>query len=221
MADISSYAGNVYGVVQTLSFWGIIIAIIIAACIMFFFALKYFKLKYPILIITDLGNGKINIESTKGGYFRSRSFLGVDYSGAEVMKTKKGRRINSSSTEDFHDIKGKRGLICYRKSDDPAILVPLTRVDILGKNLTAQIAPADYRDAAVSIMEQTQQETMGKFEKYLPYVALSAVGVICLIIILVTTKFATGAHENAADLLRQVMQTVAAPTPSTLPSNAP
>ena len=44
------------------------------------------------------------------------------------MKHKDGRTIQSGSSEDFHEIDGKRGIIVIRKSDDPSIMLPLNKI---------------------------------------------------------------------------------------------
>jgi|TARA_Y100000310_G_scaffold3308_1_gene4228 hypothetical protein len=110
-------------------FWGIGLVLVLLVVFGSLVVRKKKKLIYPAIELTDLGAGKIGFTRHKAGWFKTRTiFFGLfDYGGEDILKLKDGRVIQSASSEDFHDIDGKRGLLITRKSDDPAILVPINK----------------------------------------------------------------------------------------------
>ena len=188
--DISGMSGVAMGWLSTIIYWiiGLITAIIMALLVLF--TRKKKKLKYPIIQIIDLGSNKAGFWYTKAGWIKSKSFLGLyDYGGEEKMMTKEGKEIQNASSEDFQEIEGKRGLVVQEKSDDPKILVPINRtvLDTESKAIINSIAPADYRDASVKIMQKTEQETSNRFSQFLtqalPYIMV--VGFIVSLIMII------------------------------------
>ena len=91
--------------------------------------------------VTDLGRSTAGVKfgkKCKAGYFKHRTtFFGLyDYGYEEVCKTKDGREILNVSSEDFHEINGKMGLIVQRSPEDPRVLVPINKCKLdNGQNL--------------------------------------------------------------------------------------
>jgi len=206
--DLGGIGVTVFGWFSSILTW----AILLLGCFfVFVFVLmirQKLRFKYPCLEIVGLGQGKVSIEITKAGWFKkNRNFFGLIETGGEqelICKDNK-RKIFCASSVDYHEINGKRGLICKRKDDDPEVLVPLDSVEVSNLKLLTRIAPADYRDAAVDILEEKRKETMTWMEKNAPLIitiGTFAFGIIALIIIFNFAKGESSAWREYAEAVR-------------------
>lgn len=215
--------GLFFGWMRSFIFWGILAFVLIFIVFGYLIIRKRRKLIYPTIELTDLGKGKIGFRETKSGWFKTRKIWLYDYGGEEYLMTKDGRKIQGGSSEDFHDIRGKRGLIVYRKSDDPKILVPISKMWVENRKLVNSIAPADYRDASVQIIKQAQAETQSTLEKILPYIAIGLLALIFFISIILIVQMVKNSQAEASKLILQAGQQaeMCKQYLSELPSNAP
>lgn len=200
---LGGIGGGFLNLVSTGVFWIIAIFLLGLATIGSLWIRKKRKLRYPAIILNDLGRGKMGIEHTRAGWFKSKStFFGLwDYGKEEILKVKDGRKIQSASTVDFHEIDGKRGLIAQKKSDDNLILVPLTRLKTENRELLARIAPADLRDASVDIVKQAEQETRNKWAEMAQWIIFGGLIIFSLISIILITQMVKNGQKEAADLI--------------------
>lgn len=153
------------------------------------------KFRYPCLEMIGLGQGKVSITLSKAGWFKkNRKFFGlVEMSGEQELICKDGKRkIHNISSTDYHEFNGRRCIICKRKDDDPDILVPLSKVEVVNLDLLASIAPADYRDAGIQIMEEKRRETMSWMEKNGALVIALGVFMFGIIALVIVFNFAKG-----------------------------
>jgi hypothetical protein len=178
---------------------------------------KQKRLNVVTFIFTEISNGKQSIQKTKSGWFKSKSVLGglYDYSGEQIMKTKDGRIILGCSSVDFHDFQGKQCLLVKRKSDDPKLLVPLTRMKIENEHLLGVIAPADFRDAATACIDQTNSEMRSKWEQYIQWAIFIGVIIFALVSIILITQMVSRGQDKAAELIIQAGKIVSGGVPST------
>jgi len=208
--------GSIMGWASSLFFWALIGIGLFVFIIGFLWIKKQRKFKFPCLEVIGLGEGKVMTSLTKCGWFRSqRKFFGLwEYGGEEELIVKDGRKIQCASSVDYHTINGKRGIIAKRKDDDPEILVPLSKVKIENLKLIGEIAPADYRDAAVNIIEKYEKETMTWWQQNAPIIVLAGVIIFALIALIIIFNFAKGessAWREFAEASRNVV-TVASTT---------
>ena len=204
------------GVLTTGLFW---IAVIIGILLLMFIVLKMKKkrkYKFPTIVQYDLGGGKIGIEKKKAGWFRSKkAFFGLfDYGGERRLELNDKRIIQQGSTQDFHEINHKRGLICYAKPDDPKVLLPIEKsvfinkvqlvTDTTGKVINKvlldmesiailiKIAHADFRDTSSKIIQSAEQETLSKFnqfiQQFMPFIMMG-VFLVSIIFIIQYSKY--------------------------------
>ena len=182
-------------------FWGIAGVIVLAVIFGALMIKKNKKLRIPIIVRTDMGNGKVAYDYTKGGWFKSQStFFGLlDYKGEDIFRTKDKRVIQDASSSDYHEINGKMGLLVQRKSDDNKILVPISKSELSADSLREinSIAPADYRDASNKINDGARQETSGFMDKYLPMISWMVMGIIFLIIIILIVQMVKTSQAEA------------------------
>jgi hypothetical protein len=205
MADFSLVTGPVYQWIQSGLFWVVMTLLFTVGTVAILWWKKQTQLKYNCFEIIEFGNGKIGINKLKAGVFKKTSkFFGLWEQGNEsFFKTNDGRRILDARTEDLFDIMGKKGFICYRKADDPKILVPISRVNFKGKDMVMEIAPADYRDASSSIIEEAVKETNNFIEKYLPYIMLAGIVIFFVISMILASQFFNRTVDKASELLLQ------------------
>ena len=139
--DTTGFTNSLFFWLRSAFFW---VGVVIVMTIAFIGSLKLKKVKrlrYPVLEIVNLGGKKIGVEISKAGWFKTQSFLfGLieTKAGEDELRLKDGRKILAGSSEDFHEINGKRGLILKRKDDDPKILVPLTSLEIKNMGLRSE-----------------------------------------------------------------------------------
>jgi hypothetical protein len=193
--DLGGIGEGMLGLLSSSLTWAIGLAIFIIIVIIGAKIKQIKKFRYPCIEIVGLGQGKISMQLTKAGWFKkNRKFFGlVELAGEQEMISKDGKRkIHNISSTDYHEFNGKRCIICKRKDDDPEILVPLNKVEIKNLNLLASIAPADYRDAGIQIMEEKQRETMSWMEKNGALVIAMGVFIFGIISLVIVFNFAKG-----------------------------
>jgi len=193
--DMGGIGSSAMGWASSLLFWGIgfiVLCVVIIGLLVFKRKLKF---TYPCVEIVGLGQGKVSIYTTKAGWFKKkRIFFNLIETGGEqeLICKDKSRKIFNVSSTDYHEINGKRGILCKRKDDDPEVLVPLNRVEISNLKLIMNIAPADFRDAAVDILEEKRKETMGWLEKNAPVIVAITVFMFGIIALIIVFNFAKG-----------------------------
>jgi hypothetical protein len=200
-------------------FW-LIVAVIITVCaVILLYVYKKSKLKYSCIELVSYGNGKVGINKTQAGTFKKGSAMfGLLDTGREsCFKTADGKVILEASTDDLHDIFGKKGFIVRRKDDDPKILVPISKIEWKNNRALFDIAPADFRDASVSIIADANKETQGWAEKYLPYVMLGGIVIFFVVSFILASQFFNRTVDKAGEILIKVGQNQGATAPSTAP----
>ena len=207
-----------FGWFSSMLTWIIILAVLIIFGILILYIRRARQFQYPCLEVAGLGQGKVSVFTTKAGWFKkNRVFFNLIETGGEqeLICKDKSRKIFDVSSVDYHEINGKRGLICKRKDDDPEVLVPIDKVEVDNLKLLLRIAPADYRDAAVDILEKKRKETMTWFEKNAPLIITMGVflfGLIALIIIFNFAKGESSAWREYAIGVKAAGQAVASTT---------
>ena len=168
---------------------------------------KQKKLCYTCIVLRNTGNGKVDMKTMKAGWFKTNSsFFGLwDYGMEEELRTGGFRmpidKIQGGSTVDFHEINGKRGLICRRKDDDPKILVPLTRLEVQNDVLLASIANVDLRDAAVNIIKRAEHETRNRTAEIVQWVLMGGVILLVLVVVIMSYQFVSKAQAESWERL--------------------
>lgn len=189
-------------------FWILITVGMIIFAFLILFVMKKRKFKYPCLIQFDLGGGKIGMEQKKAGWFKSKKALFglLDTKGERRLETNDGRIIYQGSTQDFHELNHKRGIICYAKPDDPKVLFPVKRIKIENGDLVEAVAPADYRDTSAKILQEATKETMSNWEKIAQYLVLGILAIVVLVCIILVIQYAKGAGIEANQILNEAIK---------------
>jgi len=171
-------------------------------------AKKKKKFKFPTLIVNDLGDGKMGLVTTRAGWFKSNKILFglIDRSGERRLEVKDGRIVQQGSTEDFHELNYKRGLVVCAKSDDPKILIPIKRAKIQNKELLEQIAPADFRDASEKIMKEAEKETSKDWEKLATFIVLGLLIIGLMITVIMVIQFANNRMDKANEIYNEAIE---------------
>jgi len=214
--DTGNIGGILVGWATSIFFWIIVIFFFLFVTFIFLYTRKRRRFEFPCLEIIGLGEGKIRVEETKCGWFKTKKMLFglLDYGGEDELLAKsrisfgKDRRVLYASSEDYHEINGKRGIICKRKDDDPEILVPLNKFKVTNYELLAEIAPADYRDAGVKIMEDKRKETLSWWDENKSTVLMAGTIVFAIIAIILVLKFAQGESGAWRDFASKALQNI-------------
>jgi hypothetical protein len=87
-------------------FWLFLVVILVGVGFGSLYMLKKGKFKFPALIFVNNGNGKVGVQFTRAGWFKSKKLLGglYDYSGERRIEVKDGRIVQQGSSSDFHEI---------------------------------------------------------------------------------------------------------------------
>jgi hypothetical protein len=185
--------------------WLILILVFILGALAILWVRRRRKLKYPVAEIVDLGNGRTGINTDlKAGWFGKRLYLkGLWWTGEEVLRTSEGDIVEYFSTEDFQEVNGERGVVCYRDPIRYNVLLPISKLNIKNKELMAAIAPADFTDVAVSIVKDATAETTDWKDKLIQFGAWALVVIFSLIAIIVIVQYVKNGQAEAAKLLLQ------------------
>lgn len=182
--------------------WLVVIGVVILVIGGFLYIRRRRKLIYPTIEIVDLGNGKFNFNKFKSGYFgKKKALFGLWNYGEEVLKTKYGETIHYFSTEDYQEVDGKRGIVCYKDPLNKDILVPISHLKTNNKNLIADIAPASYRDTSIEIINETIRETKDWTEKLYQFLGWALVVIFSLVSIIVIAQMVKHGQTEAAGLI--------------------
>jgi len=206
--------------------WVAVVFVILIFSVGALWVRKQRKLEYDCFVIRKTGNGKVDMKIMKAGWFKSNKVLEglLDWSGEEHLETGGFRqpndKIQAGSTIDFHQINGKKGLICRRKDDDPKILVPLTRIEIQNDEILGEIASADLRDASVNIVKQAEKETRNRTQEIVQWIIMGGVIMLALIVIIMSYQFVSRAQAESWEYVLQAEKIVSGASPPTS-GNAP
>ena len=188
--------------------WVLIIALVIGFTFGILIIRKRRKLIYQCLELVDYGSGKYGYNMLKCGYFgKSKALKGLWDSGEEQMETKDGEIIYEFSTEDFQEVNGKRGVICFRDPVNQNILVPISKTKVENKELLAEIAPAEFRDVALTIIKDADKETSDWKEKMIQFVMWGLIVVFSLVSIIVIAQMVKHGQTEASELIAQASTT--------------
>lgn len=188
--------------------WFALIFVFVAATFGFLWIRKKRKLIYDCLEVVDYDNGKAGFNLIKAGWFGKKKALRrwLDY-GEEQVETQDGDLILNFSTEDFQEVNGKRAIVCARDPVNPDILVPLSKINIRGKAMFADIAPAEYRDAALRIIDEADRETKDMTAQIVQWVLIGGTIIFALIAIILVTQMVKNGQAEASRLITEAGQT--------------
>lgn len=147
--------------------------------------------------ITDYG---INT-GIKCGWIGRKTYLkGLWWSGREVMQTNLNEEILNYSEEDFIEIDGQRAVMFYR-SPTTRQLVPINRFVVKGKEMVAQIPPAEFIDSAIDIVKDATKETSDWKQQLLMFAAWAFVVLFALVGIILVTQMVQKGQTEASKLI--------------------
>lgn len=215
--NLSSFGATFLGWGWTMFTWLFAVIVLALLVVAGLYLNKSRRFNIPVLEVIGTGRGKVIINSTYAGWFKKNtSFMGLIETGGErVFIVKDGnRRVFNVSSEDYHEINGKKGLIVKRKDDDPEILVPLSEVEVSGLKMLSSIAPADYRDVAVEILAEKKREAFSWWDENKSIVVSITLFVIMMVVMIVFFKFMSGESEGWRSTAERIFQ-------GGLTSNAP
>ncbi len=207
--NLGGMGGAIVSWGSSMLFWSIVALIIVAIFVGFLYVKKQFSYKFPVLEVVGVGQGKVMIEKSKCGWFKKKSmFFGlIETGGEQEMRVKAGnRKVQQVSSMDYQEMNGKRCLIVKRKDDDPNVLVPLSSFEISNEKLLAAIAPADYRDAAIDILDEKRKETLTWWDENKSTLLLAGVIIFALISLIIIFNFAKGESAAWRDAMTKVNQ---------------
>lgn len=204
MADLSQTTALLKAWVINPALWLVLILVFALGVFVILYIRKKRQLKFPTIELVDLGSGKVAMNVIKSGFYGRKLYLnGLWWGGEEVLRTGTGEIIESFSTEDFQEVDGVRGVVCYRDPLNQNILVPINKAKFNNKELVADIAPASYRDVAVDIFNETVKETSDFKEKIIQFLGWALVVIFSLIAIIVIVQMVKNGQSESKDLLLQ------------------
>jgi len=201
MADFSVVTSMLMQWLLSPVIWIVIIFIIASVSILFMWIRKKRKLIYQCLEVVNYSRGKTGFNLLKAGWYGKNKFLRLYDWGEEQVETQDGELILNFSTEDFQEINGKRGIVVARDPVNPDVLVPINNVRIKGEEMLAEIAPAEYRDAAISIIKDADKETADYTKRIMEWVIIGGVIIFAVIAIIIVAQMIKNGQKEASDLI--------------------
>lgn len=201
--DLSGFSGMVMNWIVNPLLWLIVLIVVIVVIIGFLYIRKKRKLLYHVAEIVDLGRGHGAINTDlKAGYFGKKLYLrGLWWSGEECVRTNLGDIIEDFSTEDFQEVNGERGIVCFRDPLRRNVLVPINKFEIKNKEFVASIAPSDYTDTAIDIVKDAVAETSDWKDKLIQFAGWALIVIFSLVAIIVIVQMVKNGQDKSAELL--------------------
>lgn len=184
--------------------WFFILLILVAGIFISLLIRKNKRLIYPVIEVVDLGNGKACLNNLMAGYYGKKLHLkGLWWTGEEILRVKSGEIIRDLSSTDFKEIDNKRGIVVVRDMFDSRILVPVSKIEIKGKELLIEIAPSSYVEACVDSFKDAVEETTDFKDKLLSYGVMALLIIFSLMAIIFIIQYVKGSQKEAGELLLQ------------------
>jgi len=183
--------------------WFLIAVFVLGSLLFILYIRKRRRLIFPTIEIVDLGNGKTGLNNLKSGWFGRKTYLrGLIDRGERVLKTNYGDEILDFSTEDYQEVNGKRGVICYRDPLNQKILVPINNLKhIKNKDLLAEIPPSSYIDTVIDLVKDSEKETRDTNLVIAQYVIFGLVIIFALIGLIVIANMVKQGQTESKDLI--------------------
>ena len=212
----SGTSGMLSGWISSGLFWLVMAVILTVGVFILLKVNKNRRLRWNVLEFLSYGNGKVGINVLRAGIFKKRTTIfGLwDYGNENVIKCADGRIILEATTEDLMDVLGKKGFLVRRKDNDPKILVPISKVNWHGEKALLEIAPADFRDASVNIVDTATKETQTWADKYLPYIMLGGMVIFFIVGFILASQFFNRTVDKAGEILIKVSENAGSAKPS-------
>lgn len=196
---------NALGWLKSAWFYVLLLIGISAVFIGILFVRKKRRLNSLCTVLMPRGNGKLEAVDTTCGMFKEHlKFGGLwDYGPENCYYTKEGKRIQDVADTDFQMKHGKKWLVVVRSPTDEKILVPVEKVKLSddSKRILLEIAPRDYRNAAVNIFDNTTKELTSNMERITQFVIWGGFFVIALISIMMIIKFGQSQTDKMGEYL--------------------
>lgn len=216
-----SLAGIGGNLLKTGMGWVYMIGAIVGVVVLLFIMLtikRNKKFKFITYQHVSCGNNKDDMYPTKAGWFRKKTMLGrrIELGGEYEMITTDGTKIYNVSSEDYHFVNGNKCLHVQRDGDDPEILVPIKNINIDMKSQTMMnsIAPADYRDVGVQILERKQAETNTWWDKHGAQIINTLMMLFLIIAIIIVTNWIKSETTSTREMLVEITRLVTQKAPS-------
>lgn len=208
------------GWVTSSAFWAFIIFLLAGGFMMALVIRKRRKMNKTVLELIDLGDGRFDFITTKGGWFKPRFtlFKLFDYGAEQRFRLKDMSIVDNVSHNDYRMINGKLGIVVIRNPNDAKIVFPISKFYLSkdSKAIMSQVAPADFRDAAEKAIEQADLEMQNKWQQYAPLVIIGLVVMITLIITILNTQYGKYMVDKAVQAIAEIKSTPCASIPSTV-----
>jgi hypothetical protein len=203
--DTTNFTGVLFSLLSSALFWLVIALILVGMGFGFLFIRRAKQLSVPVIEEIPIGRGKLQIKTKKlkGGWFKQNStFFGLyDYGQEEVFKLKDGRRVYGVSSQDYHDINGRPGLIVTRSSQDPKILAPIQNVKLVNGEILELVAPVELRTSSVDIIKKAEKETADRSQQIVQWLMWGGIIIFSFIAIIMITQMVQKGQTEAKDLI--------------------
>lgn len=211
MVVLAGYSIDVFQIVtKPLFYLWIVLIIVLIAWIILKLRLKK-KMYYGVVEVVDLGNKKMGFNFMKGGYLGKKVyFKGLFSSGEEdYFYTSSFERIYGLTTEDYQEVNGGRGVVCYRHPQKQSWLFAINQINIKGKEIIAALPPGDFIDVVITILEDTAKEVQDWKDQILEKIAPIGIAFLGIIVIMIVVHFVNQRYDAAAQLQLQAGQQAA------------
>ena len=213
--ETATTMGTILGWFSTLIFWIIVIVVIVGVLVISLFLRRKRALTFQAFECTFLKDGKMVIEHQQAGWFgKEKGMLGLYSTGRKVMKLADGRLVRDFSVDDYHEYRKRkkqmRCLFVTSHPEDKTMVVPISAAKLDPETLKAvyEIAPADYREAAVDAFNESAKELRGGLDRLLPYILLGGIVIFFIVGIVINGQLISKAVDSATGLLADAGDTL-------------
>lgn len=217
MVEIAGMLGGVLTWFSSIVFWIVVTLFIIIGGFLMLLVRKKRALTFNAFELNFLKNGKLVWEHRKAGWFgKKKMFFGlIDIGKEKVMMLNDGRIVRDFSVDDYHEYrkgnkKAGRCIFVMAHPEDKQMVVPISSASVDPVSLEAvyEIAPADYREAAVSSFGESVKELRGTLDRVLPYIMIGGMLIFFIIGLIISGQLTSQAVEGASGMLADAGDTL-------------
>ena len=205
---MSSFGATAMGWVSGTMFWMVVVVVVLIVGIGALYLRKRRMLDKGVLEIYDIGDGSkphFEYRARGGGWFKNKITLKglIDFGSERLFRLADMTPVFDVSHNDYFTFNGKLCVVILRNPNDPKFAIPISKMDISQKtrNIMAEIAPVDLRNAATAAIEETNLEMTQKWQQWAPILVTIAM-LLCLVfsIMFISQMEQKSSANNAASI---------------------
>ena len=208
MVDTSAITGVLLDWMLSPLIWIAIVVVVGILGMGVLYIRKKRKMYKDFIEVVDYGSGKAGFNTMKGGYVgKKKAIFGLLDYGDEHLESEYGDIIFNFTDADYQEINGKRGILVARDPNNHKLLVPLSKVHIVNKEIFLDIPPGEYVDAVKELIGDVENETKDRMKEIAQWIIFGGIIIFAILSIIFVTQMISQSQEKASNLIMEAGKT--------------